>query len=164
MCPFSLVKFLSMKGWGWFLFSPSFAVSPLVTQGALWPSMEMQSPVVDSDSAHDLGLFGPSEAELLVYRCDLLRGQGRALRFLPQWSEIRVLVPFTPWPNGRTGLLSTLLCIRECFLINPWYPLDWALVGLRTGPSSFLLLLIKTHGLNSFKWLLFILRFEMDPC
>lgn len=149
-----------MKGRWFLLFSPSVAVSPLVTQGALWPSMEVQSPVVGSGSAHDLRLFGPSEAELLVYRCDHLRGKGRALTLLPWWSEIRVLVPFTPRPNGRTWLVSTLLSIRECFLINPWYPLDWALVDSRTGPSSFLLLLVKTHGLDSFKWLLFILRYS----
>lgn len=151
MCPFSLVKLLSMKGWRWFsLFSPSVAVSPLVTQGALWPSMEMQSPVVDSGSAHDLGLFGPSEAELLVYRCDLLRGQGRALRFLPQWSEIRVLVPFTPWQNGRTGLLIY-------FVVYPWVLSNKSLIPIRLGPCGFAyrsFILSTVVNKNTWPWLI----------
>lgn len=134
-----------MKEGRWFSFSPSVAVSPLIIQGALWPSMEMQGPEVGSD----LGPFGPSEAELLVYQCDLLRGKGGALKLLPRRSEIRMLVPFTPWRNGRTWLLSTSLCIQECFLINPWYSLDWVLEDSPTGPSSFPLLLIKIHGLDS---------------
>lgn len=121
---------------------------------ALWLSLEMQGPVVGGRSAHDLELRGPSEAELFVYRCDLLRGKRGALTLLPWWSEIRVLVPFTPWRNGRTWLLSTLLCICECFLINPWYPLDKALEDSPTGPPSFPLLLIKTHGPDSQQCLL----------